>query len=172
MGFHLLKNERGQLNVEFIIATILLALVVVSAAIAIIRLLPSYSTAADDSALRARATDFAKVLFDSPGKPANWTANPAVVGLTKVNNYSNETIRGVLDPVKVSYLNNSIPYSQLKQNLSIEVDFNFKINISNQTFTFLDYFNSTPGRTDKTITITKLAVVNKSQVNISLLVWR
>ncbi len=172
MVLHILRNKKGQLNIEFIVSVVLLALITISAAIAIIRVLPSFGTSADESALRARATDFAKVLLDEPGVPLNWTTNPILVGLADVNNYSNETIRGALSSQKVSYLNNSVPYSLLKQNLSLEVDFNFLINISNQTSTFLIYYNHTPSRTDKTIKITKLASINKTQVNVTMLVWR
>ncbi len=172
MVFHVVKNNQGQVNIEFVVSVILLAVITVSAAVAILRLLPTFSTAAEDSELRARATDFAKVLFDTPGSPTNWNTNPALVGLALYNNNSNETIRGALDPLKVDYLNDSIPYSQLKQNLSLEEDFNFKIDISNQSFRFLDYFNHTPGKTDKTITIKKYASINKTQVNITLLVWK
>jgi len=121
--------------------------------------------------LRARATDFAKMLLDYPGAPSNWNTNPSLVGLAEFNNYSSEIIRGALDPLKVSYLNTSIPYSQLKQNLSLGEDFNFKILISNESSTFLDYFNYTPGKTEKTISIVKFASINKTQVNITVLVW-
>ena len=155
MGFYFLENKKGQLNIEFIVAVILLALIVIASATAIVRMLPGFSNAADESNLRARATDFSRVLFDNPGVPQNWSSNPVIVGLAQLNNYSNETVKGAFDPLKVTFLNNSINYSQLKQNLSLEEDFNFAINISNQSYTFLDYYNNTPGRTDRTITIKK-----------------
>ncbi|HIJ98413.1 TPA: hypothetical protein H1005_00525 [archaeon] len=172
MVFHIIKNAKAQVNIEFVVSIIILVLITISAAIAILRLLPTFSTATEDSDLRARATDFSKVLFDNPGVPTNWVTNPILVGLAYYNNNSNETVRGALDPIKVDYLNDSITYDQLKQNLNLEDDFNFKIDISNQTFRFLDYFNHTPGKTDKTITIKKYASVNRTQVNITLLVWK
>ena len=171
MAFHILSNGKGQINIEFVVSVIILALVTISAAIAIVRLLPGVSTSAEETHLRSRATDLAKVLFEEPGIPVNWTANPVLIGLAEANNFSNETVKGSLDPIKVSYLNNSILYSQLKSNLNLETDLDFHITIQNETTKFLDYFNFTPSSTDKVVTIKKLASLNKSAVNITLLVW-
>ncbi len=167
------------MNIEFIVAVILLTFVVISTVMFAIRLMPSFGDSFGESNLRAKATALENLLLYKPGVPANWTQVPvAVIGLAAFNNYSNATIAGALDLNKIVQLNTSpyLNYSNLRKNLSLDVDFYLKIN---STDGIMEYFNYTPAKTDRVISINKVMVltnstlnrINKTEANITLLVW-
>lgn len=178
MVFHLLRERKAQVNIEFIVAVVLLAFVLISTVIFTIRLLPAFSSELEEANLRARATALENLLLYSPGVPINWTSSPAVIGLAAANNNSNETILGALDPTKLVQLNTSpdLNYSSLKNNLNLsDVDFYLKIS---STWGILDYFNHTPAEAQRVVSMNKMMVIinntlkiNKTEANVTLLVW-
>ena len=181
MGLHLLrKNENAQMNIEFIVAVMLLTFVIVSVVIITIRAFPSFTDQAKESGSRAKAAAVENLLLYSPGVPQNWSDQSAVkvLGLSYFNNFSNETILGALDPAKLSLINSSssLNYSFAKSSLNLTaVDFYLEIRSDWGTFS---YFNYTPTSSQRVISINKkMGLINNSfrinqtTANVTLLVW-
>lgn len=167
-----LQGKKGQVNVEFILAVLLLSFVIVTTVIFVIRLLPAFGTGLEESNLRANALALEKILLEEPGVPINWTTSPALFGLAAANNHSNETIRGALDPIKLEYINStpSANYGTLISNLSINGTVEFYLIVSS-TWGYMEYFNYTPAKTENVIAFRKLMAINGSEANVTLLVW-
>jgi len=173
MVLHLLslRNRRGQMNIGFILSIILFASLLIVVVINIISLLPLFKDKIDEDILKSRAVSLSILLFDKPGVPYDWAANPTVVGFAYYNNYTNETEMGVLSAAKVNYVNASLNYSQVKNSLNVDPEVDFRIIIRNATDPIMDFYNVTAGRTDRVIALRRFAVINTTAVNITLLVW-
>ncbi|HIK02765.1 TPA: hypothetical protein H1012_02880 [archaeon] len=182
MVFHTLEN-RGQVNIEFIVAVVLLAFVLISTIIFTIRLIPASSSALEEGSIRAKANALEDVLLYSPGYPPNWTSIPAVVGLAAFNNYSNETILGGLSAQKLLMLNTTaaLNYSSVKRNLSLDENTDFYLKVNSSGWGSMEYFNYTPMDTQRVVSINKLMIlynqtngttkINQTEANVTLLVW-
>ena len=179
MVFHPLEN-RGQVNIDFILAVVLLAFVIISVVIITIRTFPSFTDQTKDASARSKAAAVESLLLYSPGYPPNWS-DPSVVvilGLAYFNNRSNQTIYGALDPTKLSLINssNTLNYSFAKNSLNLtDVDFYLQIR---SDWGNLTYFNYTPTSSQRVISINKqMALINNSfklnqtTANVTLLVW-
>lgn len=173
MDFHIL-GKKGQLNIGFMIAVVLLLAVIIFSVVQIIDMVPPIKDRSDQAFLKASAYKLSEIVIDGAGYPKDWGDNPAVLDVLGLAEYSSEAERtrtGKLDPDKVSYANNSTLYSDFKSGLSLDSAVNFRLLIENDTSTVLDLADTLPGRTSNVVSLRRLAVLNDVPVNITLLVW-
>ena len=170
MDFHLL-GKKGQLNIGFMVAVVLLLAVIIFSVVQIIDMVPPIKDRSDQAFLKASAYKLSEIVIDSAGYPKDWEVNPDVIGLAEYSSEADRTRTGKLDPVKVKYTNNSALYSDFKSGLGLDPAINFRLLIENDTSTVLDLADTLPGRTSNVVSLRRLAVLNDVPVNITLLVW-
>ncbi|MFO7872744.1 MAG: hypothetical protein R6U26_03885 [Candidatus Undinarchaeales archaeon] len=170
MDFHSL-GRKGQMNLGFMIAVVLLIAVIIFSVTQILGMVPPVKDKSDQAFLKASAYKISATLVDSSGYPKDWTSNPEVLGLAEYSSEAGKTEAGLLDPVKVSYANDSTKYSTFKSGLGLDRDIDFRILIENDTSTVLNLVNTSYGRTSNVVSIKRFAVLNNNPVNVTILVW-
>ncbi len=185
MVFHILNEKKAQVNIEFIVAVVLLAFVIVSVIIITIQTFPAFTDQTKDSNARAKAAAVENLLLYSPGIPQNWSGiNPpsagtvVILGLAYFDNRSNQTVYGALDPQKLAFINSSslLNYSFAKSSLNL-TGADFYLDIQSH-WGNLTYYNYTPTSSQRVVSITKKMPlinnsfkINQTTANVTLLVW-
>ncbi len=170
MGLHFL-GKKGQMNLGFMIAVVLLIAVIIFAVTQMIGMVPPVKDKSDYAFLKASSYKISETLVDSPGYPKDWTSNPEVLGLAEYSSEAGKAEAGLLDPDKVSYVNDSTKYSTFKSGLGLDRDVNFRILIENETSTVLNLVNTSHSRTSNVVSIKRFAVLSGNPVNVTILVW-
>ena len=167
MDFHIRLNRKGQLNLGFIVAVMLLAFMIFGIVLMVLRSIPAFTDEAEQSNLRANAESLSVLLFEDPGNPINWDGTLDRVGLAKLD-YSNSVVNGELDQGKISSLA-ALPYSTAKSSLNSSVDFSIKI--EQGASVLLNYKPEIVPTSENVVVIKRFMVINNNAANVTLRVW-
>ena len=170
------SSSKGQLNLGFIVSTLLLVVIIISITQAVMKWPPLIKERADQNLIVSRASALNKVLLDTAGAPPDWdvSGTPVSLGIVAYNNYSNTSVIGFLGSRKLDYINSST-YFGVKSLLGMDNDTDFYLKVYNSSNVFAEVMGSFPGSSTNVVSINRDMMINNSEtnipVNVTLLVW-
>jgi len=160
----------------FVVSTLLLIVIIIAITQAVLRWPPQIKDRVDQNVAVSRANALNKILLNTPGVPPDWSGSnlPSAIGLAEYNNLSNTTLVGSLDSAKLSYVNSSLTYFEVKARLGMNNDTDFYLKVSNSTRSY-EIRHPLPGQGMNVVAINRYMILNSSStnitVNVTLLVW-
>lgn len=164
-------NTKAQLNIGFILAIVLLTIIIISATLSILRMVPTANEEIEKANLQAVTLDLSKILLDDPGDPADWISSPTRVGFAEFNNYTQLPVVGKLNKTKLDYVNSSMTYGDFKTSIGLNNDTDFILLIKDNISTIFYKRGIFPEKVSNVIVLNRFAVINRTQVNVTLTVW-
>ena len=154
-------RKKGQINLGFIIAVVMLVVVIISATMFLLDMVPSYRYRSEQDILNARVNSLAVVMLDSPGDPPDWN-DPTVnrIGLAYWNPSTGETELGNIDMEKVAALE-SMDYGTVKSKLGL-AGVDFSLYIAELGTPVLDFNTGAISETGTVVTLGKSSVLVSS----------
>jgi hypothetical protein len=148
---------------------------VIAVTLAILNVIPDVQKESRINALQARAVDLSKIILEDPGYPFMWDESaPERIGFSEYNNYSNMTVLGELDEVKIDNATINYSYSFLRNSLGISNDsaLNFRLLIEIENGIDSDFYEYPPPNSSNVVSLKRFATTNGSLTNITLVVWQ
>jgi len=171
MVLHSSLNGKGQFNIGFVIAVILFTFLAILIVMNILDFVPGSKDRIDTVNLQSTAYNLNEIMIDGPGLPVAWTSSPTRVGFAEYSSYSGLTVPGSLDKVKVDHVEASMAYSDVKSGLGLPEEIDFRLLITDGSTIHLDLVNNSIPTTSNSITIQRIASMNKTKVDVVLTVW-
>jgi hypothetical protein len=142
-------GKKGQINLGFIVAVVLLIIVIISATMFMLDLIPSYRYRSEQDIMSARANSLSVVMLESDMPPA----------LAYRNLETGELEQGRLDMGSINALGGT-SYSNAKQQLGLEdMDFSLYIEHAETGAPMLDFNTGAIPQTGTVVILEKSSVV-------------